>query len=144
MVKILVVILLSSWKCYYDLCILISTLNTFLLYLQMPFHAQNPTASYFPLPSVPSKTVVQSMSLRTSHDCKFIQFSFFPNTSFYTFPHTEKAPRLQWGSRALLSAQHPSQPGVKCPEAICSWSVIQKLLILKYYILWTIQSLHAD
>lgn len=69
---------------------LITSLNIFLLYLQMPFHAQNPTSSYFLLPSVPSKTVVESMSLRTSHDCKFIQISFLPNRSFYTFQHTER------------------------------------------------------
>lgn len=84
---------------------LITTLNTFLLYLQMPFHAQNLTASYFPLPSVPSKTVVPSMSLRTSHGCKFIQFSFPPSSSFYRFQHNE---RHQGSTEAAEQCSVPS------------------------------------
>lgn len=116
---------------------LITTLNPFLVFLQLHFHAQNPTASYFPLPSVPSKTVVQSMSLRTSHDCKFIQFSFFPDSSFYTFQHTE---RHQGSTEA---AEQCSVPSIhhSLGLSVQKQSVVDlsyrnySLFILKYYIL---------
>lgn len=88
----------------------------------MHFQAQNPTASDFTLPSVPSNTVAQSLSLRTNHGSKFIQFSFSPGSSFFTFQHTEfYASKLHWDTRTAVSAlvfiaackPHQSEFGVR-------------------------------
>lgn len=90
----------------------------------MHFQAQNPTASDFPLPSVPSNTVAQSLSPRANHGSKFIQFSFSPGSSFSTFQHIELyASKLHWDIRTAFSAlvfiaackwkPHQSESGVR-------------------------------
>lgn len=110
----------------------------------MRLQAQNPTASDFPLPSVPSKTVVQSMSLRTHHDCKFIQFSFSPDSSFSTFQHTDllciRAPLRQQSSALCPSIHHGLRLSVLVvriwgPTAKRACAVLQKLLSIHSQIL---------
>lgn len=110
----------------------------------MYFQAQNPTASDFPLPSVPSKTVVQSMSLRTNQDCKFIQLSFSPDSSFSTFQHTDllciKAPPRHQNSALCPGLHHGLQLSVLLvriwgPTAKHAWSVVPKLFSIYSQIL---------
>lgn len=83
----------------------------------MHFQAQNPTASDFPLPSVPSKTAVQSMSPGTNHNCKFIQFSFSPESSFFHI--STRWPPMHHSSTEATEQysvpQHSSQAAIKCP-----------------------------